>query len=51
MNFISLDKSAKEWANIILNSDLSRKDTKKDLKKAGYFIEDSAEELVNFYFM
>ncbi len=49
MNFISLDKSAKEWANIILNSDLSRKDTKKELKEAGYFIEDSARELVDFY--
>ena len=49
MNFISLDKSAKEWANIILGSDLSRKDTKKELKEAGYFIEDSARELVDFY--
>lgn len=49
MNFISLDKNAKEWANIILNSDLSRKDTKKELKEAGYFIEDSAKELVDFY--
>lgn len=49
MNFISLNKSAKEWADIILSSDLSRKDTKKELKDAGYFIEDSANELVNFY--
>lgn len=49
MNFISLDKNAKEWANIILNSDLSRKDTKKELKEVGYFIEDSAKELVDFY--
>lgn len=49
MNFISLEKSAKEWADIILNSDLSRKDTKDELKEAGYFIEDSARELVNFY--
>ena len=49
MNFISLDKSANEWASIILNSDLSRKDAKKEIKSAGYFIEDSANELVNFY--
>lgn len=48
-NFISLDKKAEEWADIILNSDLTRKDTKDELKKAGYFIEDSAKELVDFY--
>lgn len=49
LEFISLDESAKTWATTILDSDLSRKDTKKDLKKAGYFIEDTAKELVNFY--
>lgn len=49
IEFISLEKSAREWANIILSSDLTRKDTKKALKKAGYFIEESAKELVNFY--
>lgn len=49
INFISLDKTAKEWASIILSSDLTRKDTKTELKKAGYFIEDSAKELVKFY--
>lgn len=47
--FISLEKSAEEWADTILNSDLSRRDTKDVLKQAGYFIEDSAKELVNFY--
>lgn len=47
--FISLEKSAEEWADTILNSDLSRRDTKDSLKQAGYFIEDSAKELVNFY--
>ena len=47
--FISLDKPASEWATIILNSDLSRRDTERDLKKAGYFIEDSSRELVEFY--
>ena len=48
-NFISLDKKAEEWADIILNSNLTRKDTKDELKKAGYFIEDSAKELVDYY--
>ena len=49
LEFISLDESSKTWATTILNSDLSRKNTKKELKKAGYFIEDTAKELVNFY--
>jgi glycosyltransferase involved in cell wall biosynthesis len=49
LQFISLNCSATEWANIILSSDLSRKDTKDNLKDAGYFIEDSTEELLNFY--
>ena len=49
IEFISLDKSAGEWATEILNGDLTRRDTKKELKKAGYFIEDSAKDLVDFY--
>lgn len=49
LEFISLDKSPKYWATTILNSDLSRKDTKKELKDAGYFIEDTAKYLVDFY--
>lgn len=49
LDFISLDESPKHWATTILNSNLSRKDTKKEIKKAGYFIEDTAKELVNFY--
>lgn len=47
--FISLNKSPKEWAKIIIESDLTRKNTKNDLKKAGYFIEDTANELMEFY--
>jgi len=49
LKFISLEKSPSTWAKEILNSDLSRKDTKKELKKAGYFIEDTAKELTNIY--
>ena len=48
-NYISLKKSAQEWAETILNSDLTRKNTEKDLKNAGYFIEDSAKELEEYY--
>ena len=49
LEFISLNESPKNWATTILNSDLSRKDTRKEIKKAGYFIEDTADELVKFY--
>ena len=49
LEFISLDKSPKYWATTILNSDLSRKDTKQELQDAGYFIEDTAKYLVDFY--
>lgn len=49
VKFIGLEKSAKEWAEIILNSDLSRRDTYEELKNAGYFIEQTVEELEKFY--
>jgi glycosyltransferase involved in cell wall biosynthesis len=49
VKFISLNKSAKEWADEILESDLSRKNTYKELKQAGYFIEDVSKELEEFY--
>ncbi len=49
VKFISLNDSPNDWANIIVKSDLSRKDNKDKLKKAGYFIEDTAKELVDFY--
>ncbi len=47
--FISLEKSAEEWAEIILSSDLSRRDTYQELKNAGYFMEQTVEELERFY--
>ncbi|MBR3249977.1 MAG: glycosyltransferase family 1 protein [Clostridia bacterium] len=49
VEFISLEKSAKEWAEIIMNRDLIRKNTKNQLNKAGYFIENSVNELTNYY--
>ncbi len=49
VKFISLNDSPKDWANIILKSDLSRKDNLENLKKAGYFVEDTAKKLVDFY--
>lgn len=49
VTFIELEKTAEEWADIILNSDLERKDTYQELKNAGYFIEQTVEELEKFY--
>lgn len=49
VKFIALDKSAEEWAEIILESDLNRRDTYDELKNAGYFIEQTVEELEKFY--
>lgn len=49
VRFIGLEKSPKEWAEIILSSDLSRRDTYEELKDAGYFIEQTVEELQKFY--
>lgn len=49
VKFIELEKSPKEWAEIILGSDLSRCDTYEELKVAGYFIEQTVEELEKFY--
>ena len=49
VTFIPLEKSAEEWAEMILKSDLTRRDTYEELKKAGYFIEQTVEELERFY--
>lgn len=49
LKFISLDASAKEWADEILSSNLSRRNNEQALKEAKYFIEDTAEELKNYY--
>lgn len=49
VQFISLENTSKEWADIILKSDLERKDNYKELKEAGYFIEQTVDELEKFY--
>ena len=49
LKFIDLNNSSKEWAEDILNSDLSRYESYQSLKSKGYFIEDTVNELINFY--
>lgn len=49
LKFISLDKSAKEWAEEILSSNLNRMNTEQDLRKNGYFIQDTVSLLEKFY--
>ncbi len=49
VKFIGLERSAKDWAEMILSSDLNRRDTYEELKNAGYFIEQTVEELERFY--
>ena len=49
VHFIPLEKSAKKWAEEILNSDLERKNTEEELKEAGYFIDDMARSLAEYY--
>ena len=47
--FISLNDQPQEWAKKILSKNLSRKDNREKIKKAGYLIEDTADELQKFY--
>jgi len=50
INPISLEKSAKEWATIILeNKDYTRKDQYQTIVKNGYDIKENAKKLENFY--
>lgn len=49
VKFIELKQSPREWAEEILNSDLSRKNTKAEIEQARYLIMDTAKELENFY--
>ncbi len=49
VTFVSLEKTPEEWADIMLKSDLSRRDTYQELKHAGYFVEQTVEELERFY--
>ena len=49
VKFIELKQSPREWAEEILKSDLSRKNTKAEIEQARYLIMDTAKELENFY--
>ena len=49
VDFISLDKSAKEWANEIMNCDMKHKDNIFVIKKRGYDISDNVSYLSNMY--
>ena len=51
VEFISLDKSATEWADAILKYDnkYERKDTSEQIKAAGYDIHTTAKQLQRFY--
>lgn len=52
MHFISLEKTAKQWANEILAlmpESLSRRDTTAELKRAGYELKSAAHDLEQIY--
>lgn len=49
LEYISLDKTARQWVDIILNSNLERKDIKQELEDKGYLIEQTASQLEKFY--
>lgn len=49
LEYISLNKSPKEWAEQILHSDKKRKDVRAQIAEKGYCIEDTAEFLQEFY--
>lgn len=49
VKFIDLKQNPQKWADEILNSNLNRKDTEYEIKQAGYFIENTANELEMFY--
>ena len=53
LNYISLNKSSSEWANIIfetyMNNETIRKDTRNELINAGYSVKDNIKWLEEFY--
>lgn len=49
LEYISLEKSAKQWAELIMGSDLRREEIKQELEKEEYLIEQTAKELEKFY--
>ena len=49
LTFINLNNNSKEWANIINNSKLNRKNVSEEIKSNGYDISETTLELQNFY--
>ena len=49
LTFIKLDNNAKEWADIIYKSNLTRTDVSREIRENGYDINDTTLELQNFY--
>ena len=49
IEFISLEKKEREWADIIINGKKNRKDTYEEIKKSKYLIEDCVRELEKIY--
>ena len=51
VDFVSLDKSAEEWADIVLkyNNGYKREDVTEEIVKAGYDIHDTAQQLQEVY--
>lgn len=51
LTYVSLDKSAEEWADIVLNlAHYQRKNYKKEFEKSGYTIDSSVKQFVNTIF-
>lgn len=49
IEFISLEKKEREWADIIIKGKKNRKDTYEEIKKSKYLIEDCVRELEKIY--
>ncbi len=49
LEYISLDKTPNKWANIILNNNNIRENKYKEIKANGYDIQDTIQELEQFY--
>lgn len=50
VTFLPIDRGTKIWVDKIIKSDLSRKDTSMDMKKSGYDVNKSANEIQQLYF-
>ena len=51
IKYLSLDKSAKYWANIIVKSKTERYDAKKEFIKENYMVEDVSKRFIEIIFM